>query len=201
MPGLPRIAALIGFALCLPCWQNLSAQGLEDRRVGLDLGYTFVDGPDVSTGSSRIGYSGGHLGVYVTQTRWLRWTGDVTVTENGGILGAAKLYALAGPEFTKRLEGATFFGHALFGYGDTEGSGFFSPHRSGFAMGFGGGVDVKLNSRFSLRAIEVDYLPGRFTGPPYVSIFASPPGPKITTWENNVRVAAGIILKFGHKPS
>jgi hypothetical protein len=175
----------------------LLGQGLEDRRVGLFAGYTFADAANPSDLDSRVGFSGVHIGIYVAQTRWLRWTGDIMGGINSGVLGQNIVYGFGGPEFTKRTGAATFFGHALFGHGEVDG-GLFSADKGGFAMAFGGGVDVKLNSRFNLRVVQLDYLPSRFEGQAE-SIFG-PTGPLVISWDSNLRVSAGIVLKFGHNP-
>jgi hypothetical protein len=56
---------------------------------------------------------------------------------------------------------------------------------NGFAAQFGGGIDYKLSPRFALRAVEVAWdrttLPNATVGV-----------------EDNVRVGAGIVYKFGH---
>jgi hypothetical protein len=193
---LPRGAAL-ALLLCAPLGQHLFAQGLDDRRVGLFVGYTYIDAENPNNLNSRLGFDGGQIGLYVAQTPWLRWTGDFAAGANAGILGPTIYYGLAGPEFTKRTGRATFFAHALFGYGEEDG-GLIAFKRSGFGMAFGGGVDAKLNSRFSLRAIQVDYLPSRFGG--QTEALFGTAGPFITSWQNNLRVSTSIVVKFGHNP-
>jgi hypothetical protein len=192
-PGL----TLSGILLVATLGQGLLAQGLEDRRVGVFAEYTFADAQDPSYLHSRLAFNGGGVGFYVAQTRWLRWTGDFTF--GGGILGPTIVYGFAGPEFTWRTGRATFFGHALFGYGEVDGGLFsFSDDKGGFAMASGGGVDLKLNARFNLRVVQLDYLPSRFGGRAE-SIFGTA-GPLVTSWDNNLRVSTGIVLKFGHNP-
>jgi opacity protein-like surface antigen len=85
----------------------------------------------------------------------------------------AKLFNfLAGPEFKwRKFSRVTPFGHALFGLAHTTGtfstSGAVvtlsrSTTETGFAMAFGGGLDVRILPRFSLRT-SVDYNP-KFVG-------------------------------------
>jgi hypothetical protein len=52
-------------------------------------------------------------------------------------------------------------------------------HTNGFAGAFGGGLDVKLNDKLDIRAIQVDYNPVRLNG--------------VTT--NNLRFGVGIVIK------
>ncbi|MBV9216699.1 MAG: hypothetical protein JO053_11030, partial [Acidobacteria bacterium] len=59
---------------------------------------------------------------------------------------------------------------ASFGRGD---------HSSGLAMAFGGGIDVRLNNKVDIRAIQVDYNPVRLNG----------------INENNLRIGVGIVIK------
>lgn len=55
----------------------------------------------------------------------------------------------------------------------------------GFAFAVGGGFDIPLSKRISIRPAEVDYLPTRFTNQ-----FAN-------NTQNNLRYSAGIVLTFG----
>ena len=49
-------------------------------------------------------------------------------------------------------------------------------------MGFGGGVDVSAGDRLSIRVVQADWLPSRFSG----------------TWiKNNVRFGFGVVYKIG----
>jgi opacity protein-like surface antigen len=52
-----------------------------------------------------------------------------------------------------------------------------------FGLFGGGGVDVKLNDRISLRVIDVDYVMTRFS----------------SARQDNVRISAGFVFRFGHK--
>ncbi|MEJ2247690.1 MAG: hypothetical protein P8Y80_16680 [Acidobacteriota bacterium] len=82
-----------------------------------------------------------------------------------------------GPRFSLRGEKATVFGQALFG-GATLGGGGESIN--GFAMGFGGGVDVNVSERLAVRVVQFDWIPTRFEG----------------EWNNNtVRFGFGIVIK------
>jgi hypothetical protein len=188
------------FALCALFAQGLPGQGLDDRRVGLFFDYTVGNAQDPGNLSGRLSFGeGGGMGVYVALTKWLRWDADLTVTGNDGIFGEGMVYGFTGPEFTKRVGRTTLFAHALFGAGETQDNGVFAPFRSGFAMAYGGGGDVRLNSRLSLRAIQVDALPSHFSGRTGFDLFG-PLTPEVTNWATNLRVSFGLIVKFGHNP-
>lgn len=84
---------------------------------------------------------------------------------------------LFGPRVNLRSEKATVFGHALFGGANI---GVAGGSENGFAMGFGGGIDVNVNDRVGVRVIQFDWIPSRFEG----------------VWVNdNVRFGFGIVLK------
>jgi len=51
--------------------------------------------------------------------------------------------------------------------------------RTGFAGAFGGGIDVRLNNKFDVRAIQIDYNPMRFDG----------------QTQHNVRFGVGLVIK------
>jgi hypothetical protein len=67
-------------------------------------------------------------------------------------------------------------------------SGGISAGENAFSMAIGGGVDVPFSRRFSIRVIQADYLLTRFDG-----------NNGTAATQNNVRVSAGIIFRFGSK--
>lgn len=197
---MPKQAARIGGVLLGIlalgfCQQDARAQGLEDRPVGIFLGYTNTAVDDAASTGRRLYDHGLDFGVYVRQNRWLRWRADVSA--GGSILGPGDDYELGGPEFTARRGPFVFFAHALFGRGGV-GSGLLTPGRDGFAMAYGGGLDLRISSWFGLRLIEADYLPSHLSSPASVGFFG-PPGPAVTAWYNNARLTFGIVFKVGKK--
>jgi len=68
---------------------------------------------------------------------------------------------LGGPRFHVRREKTTLFAHALLG-GVTAGS--ISSSVSGFAMGYGGGVDMVANDKMSVRLVQFDWIPTHIGG-------------------------------------
>jgi len=105
------------------------------------------------------------------------------------------------------------FGHALFGVAvqkvDVDspqlpaifGISDFHANETSFAMAFGGGIDIKLNHRFDIRAAQVDWniinrgdqqtgivlapTPNQVVGTPFVI-----PG----TRQDNLRLSVGIVI-------
>ncbi len=127
--------------------------------------------------------------------------GDLSRTVfSGGTRGGTfrMLQVFVGPRFTKRMEGFAVFVHALPGFAQQRDtimstSFFFPPSTTtstsyGFAVALGGGVDVNLGKRLAIRAVQVDYLPTRFSTPSF------------SNFRSNVRVGVGVVLKFGGSP-
>lgn len=103
---------------------------------------------------------------------------------------------LFGPRLTRRTSRVTAFGHALFGANRTRISKILLPGggsitvagqpEQDFAMAFGGGLDINVGRRFSLRAIQADYLPVR-----------ARPGPGSSFWVSHLRLQTGAVVKLG----
>ncbi len=85
---------------------------------------------------------------------------------------------MAGPQFNSRTEKANVFFHGLFGGATLRGEG---ASENGFALGVGGGVDVKISDRVAFRVFQVDYLPTHI----------------LQAWEHNFRLGVGIVFKSG----
>ncbi|HYK90686.1 MAG TPA: hypothetical protein VE398_18080 [Acidobacteriota bacterium] len=103
---------------------------------------------------------------------------------------------LFGPQITWRTGRFNASVHALAGMAHFSSSeiplhpepGFPAPQplpgiaETHFAAGLGGAVDVSVNKRVAIRAFQLDYIPVR-THP----------------WTHNVRVQAGLVLRFGFR--
>lgn len=90
---------------------------------------------------------------------------------------------LFGPRYNLRMEKFTPFAHALFGLNHVNPESYDSVQNN-FAMAFGGGVDVNINDRISLRPAQLDYMTTRVVG---------------ADWSNNFRFSAGVVFKFGKR--
>ncbi|MGH9378770.1 MAG: outer membrane beta-barrel protein [Terriglobia bacterium] len=101
---------------------------------------------------------------------------------------------LFGPHFTyRRNPWVNPFAHVLVGFtrGDANGPFFTVINRSAFTFGVGGGVDIKIWRILWLRPIQADYLRESFPGDP------NPPFPFSHGLENNLRLSAGVVIRFG----
>mgnify|MGYP001106952547 CR=1 FL=1 len=94
-----------------------------------------------------------------------------------GVTGHAYEF-LFGPRFNYRTEKANVFVHGLFG-GVTIGAA--GESENGFAMGIGGGVDVKVSDHVAFRVMQVDYIPS------HIAEF----------WQHNLRLGVGIVFTSG----
>jgi peptidoglycan-associated lipoprotein len=96
----------------------------------------------------------------------------------------------AGPRIKFPAKKMRIFGQALFGV--AHGSGTQFPQSSSntllhsansFALDLGGGVDLPLSRRLSLRFLQADY------------VRTSLPN-NVNNWQNNLRLSAGLTLRF-----
>jgi len=91
---------------------------------------------------------------------------------------------LVGPRFTARGSRFEAFAHALVGGIKRKVEDFDSD--VDFALGAGGGVDLKVGNNFGVRLFQVDYIPFRdrdlFTGE--------------KEWRHNARIGAGVTFRF-----
>ncbi len=93
---------------------------------------------------------------------------------------------LIGPQYSWRKEKSKFFVHVLFGKGQNTVN-IKTQTRNGFesvgrAVAVGGGYDLDLTPRFTLRAVQADYLNTHTFG----------------LSQNDIRVSTGLVFHFGH---
>ena len=114
---------------------------------------------------------------------------------NSNDVGLKSMHSfMAGPQIRLTPVSAKFvpFVRALFGlshirFGDIEENSEGQLNQNGFAMALGGGVDLNLNNRISIRPAQFEYVTGRFE--------------TVGTSEfiNFARFAAGVVIKFGER--
>lgn len=102
----------------------------------------------------------------------------------GPNIGFSTFNFLVGPRVTARGDRVEGFAHALVGGISRKLEDFDSD--VDFALGAGGGVDLKVGQSFAVRLLQVDYIPFRdrdlFTGE--------------KEWRHNVRIGAGVTFRF-----
>jgi opacity protein-like surface antigen len=154
-----------------------------------------VNGARVDFVSQREGYNGfevefnqnvtAHVGLVASFSGTYNRTDFVDRVSGRTFSARESRYSLlAGPRYNWRTSSVTPFAHALFGISNIRAK-FDNPtctaprSRTGFAMAFGGGLDVHASERIDVRAIQVDYLPTFFDG----------------KRQDNIRASAGIKIK------
>jgi hypothetical protein len=141
---------------------------------------------------SNINLQGWNGSVAVNLNDWLGVVGDVSgvYATKPGISGTLALHTFTfGPQVTYRKEKRTApFMHFLLG--GTRANDIFSamillPARANttFTMTLGGGMDVRINDRFSIRAGQLDWLQTKFRN----------------SRQSNYRFSTGLVFRFGKK--
>ena len=182
------VVSLLGLLSFFGC----TAYAQEKSTFDVFAGYSYLRERPSSGTSNDFSLNGGSAQFDYNFNNWLSGVADIGAYHNGSILGTGKDSTLTtylfGPRVSYRHFGRiTPFGEVLFG-GAHAGDNLFGPATSsqnGFAMAVGAGVDYRLNKRFSIRPLKVDYLLTRF----------SEPG-RSTQNQNNVRASAGVVFHF-----
>ena len=203
----------VGF-ICL-----LTAAGFAQEYPKIELagGYSYMNfHPSIPQFTSQNFNGGGGAFVY-NATSWLGikadfmgyavGTGWTNKLKDLGYTGSASgnLFTYQfGPQIKKHTGKFQPFGEALFGaahsnayatlvhcvenQGCTTGSG--NGSNNGFAMQYGGGLDIPLTKTIQIRPVEVDYLYTHFGSNHVAGASAS---------QNNFKYVAGVNFTFGNK--
>jgi len=187
----------------------------ETPKVEWVLGYSFWRAMPTST-SNRMGYlHGGSTSVAYNFTRNIGLVADfggyantrLTLINPAGDQtfhsdGSAYTYML-GPRFSHRGDRFTPFAEVLFGLAHARqvtisgcsGLASCTPlgSENAFATMAGAGFDIQISHRFTLRPLAADFLFTRFKDP------FSASGTE-RAWQSNVRLSAGLMLRFGGNP-
>jgi outer membrane immunogenic protein len=172
-----------------------AAYAQETPKFDVFAGYSYVrENPGPRSGDS-FSLNGGSASVTYHIKDWVSGVADFGGYHNGDILGSRASGTLStylfGPRFTYRsYHRITPFAETLFGVAHADGSiaggGPAIPGtRTAFGMAIGGGADYRINNRFSLRPLQVDYLLTRFN-----EGAANPQN------QNNLRASTGILIHF-----
>ena len=86
-----------------------------------------------------------------------------------------------GPQFLYPRGKTTFFGHALFGRGESSLRVASGLRDTGLVIQFGGGIDRDISSRFAIRIIQADYV--------HTHLFQQAQG--------NLRFSTGLVFHWG----
>ena len=168
------------------------AQEVPKAEVGGNYTYLRLDAGNIGT----LDCHGGGGSATYNLTSYLGVAAEVAgckVTGVPSVVSASAVSYLFGPRLTYRGYGRLEpFGEFLFGGVHTSASatGFPSVTDNTFAFALGGGADYKLSDRFAIRLVQADYL--------YTNFYRrNPSGIGTSTHQNNARIQAGIIFRFG----
>jgi outer membrane immunogenic protein len=188
------------FVVCLLALISLPAVSLfgspayaqDTPKFDVFAGYSYVRENPSTSGVDGFNLHGGSASIAYNANHWLSGVADFGGYHSNNILGTGVDGTLStylfGPRISyDRDSRITPFGQVLFGVAHIGGSNglAFSTSNNSFAMTVGGGVDVKISRRFSIRPAQVDYLLTRFnefgTG---------------AQTQNNLRVSTGVVFHF-----
>jgi opacity protein-like surface antigen len=151
------------------CGTSARAQDAPKGEVFAGYSYSSYD----DSGIDRIDGQGWHLAATGNVNRWFGIEGDASGHYQDG---RSVHYLQGGARFTYRGERASPYAHALMGatFVDAIGNG------TDWVFTVGGGVDVKVNDRVSIRAVQVDYTPTLL----------------LDGLRHNARVSTGVVFTF-----
>jgi outer membrane immunogenic protein len=187
---IPILALLLPVA-AMQATPAAAAQNIPTAEVALTYNWVHSNAPPKDCGCFSMNGGSGSFAYNFTR----KWSvvGEASAESNGNVnstgLGLTLADFLAGGRYTLRNHSRLQpFGQVLLGAAHTSGS--LSPDQIGFgaatsfATTAGGGVDVNLSPRIALRAIEADYF-----------LTLLPNG--TSDRQNNLRLSAGIVFRFG----
>lgn len=194
--NIRRYATVLAATLAWWCWLAKPARAQEAPALvpqfEVSGAYSYIRAnPANSNGGFNL--NGGSASLSYNFTDRYAAVGEFGAGQFSGLpsgLSSTMYTYLFGPRVSFRKSSrVTPFAQALLGGGRLTGSSSgVNAGENGFAMALGGGVDVSLGSHFAIRAVQADYLLTRF---------ASVAGASAT--QNNVRVSAGLIFRFGSR--
>ncbi len=159
----------------------------------ISLGYNYVGANSPPGGSYNFNLNGGYISGSYGLKPWLSVAGTFTGGQSTKISTLGQdltlMTFMGGPRFLHPMHRFTPFAEALFGGAHASNSYFphgtsFSPTATSWALAAGGGLDIALTHRFSVRAINAEYLRTSF-----------PNG--VNDEQNQLMLSAGIVFHFG----
>lgn len=213
-PILPVLLVLLMTLVALPSFAQ------DTPRAELFLGYSALItssdealvkyGPTTVKVNRETGFvNGWNASLGVNANSWLGFVGDFsgnygpidyrgTVGANNVIFGTrARIHQyLVGPQFSGRSDSTRIFVRALIGAvtkreSVTLGGEYIEDTDTGFAIGAGGGLDVRISDRLAWRAFQADYFWYRF-GQPKLIVNGNQTSNSIT--QSNFRISTGLVF-------
>ncbi len=200
--------------LCIAFLLGVTAWAQDVPTVEIPIGFSFINvhpnlAPitsfNVFGGGGQVDFNfGNYFGIKADLMGYTQGSGLRNDLERHGFVGSANgnLFTyMFGPQIKKHTGVFQPFGEALFGAAHTNAYATIlteegrilngSGDNNGFAMAFGGGLDIKVARHVALRPVEVDYLYTRFTANHVANYTAN---------QNNFRYVGGFDFMFGGAP-
>jgi outer membrane protein OmpA-like peptidoglycan-associated protein len=165
---------------------------VDATRWDLSVGYSNIRANAPPGQCQCFDLNGGFVFGSFHVNEWLRIAGEFTGSHSGDISPLGQGLTLTtftgGPQVSHRFGRFTPYGEVLVG-GAHGGDSYFpapnsvSQSASSFAFSTGGGLDFRLNPRFSVRALDLQYLRTSF-----------PNGEN--NEQNHLTMGAGLVIKF-----
>ncbi len=174
-----------------------SAKADDDPKFDIFAGYSYLRNNPSPNGLGSFGLNGGSAEIAYKFKPWLSAVANFGGYTNSNLFNSGsnsnEYTYLFGPRVSFHHIGRVHpFVEALFGVAHGNDNLFATVNsRNAFATALGGGFDFRLNHRFSLRPLELDYLPTRF-----------PEGTIGRETQNNMRVSTELFFtskRFGKK--
>jgi len=146
-------------------------QAQETPKAEVFAGYSYTAFNDA--GVDHLDGQGWHIAATGNVNRWFGFEGDASGHYEDG---KSVHYLQGGVRFTARGDRVTPFAHALTGVNFVDA---FSDGMD-WVMTVGGGVDIKVNDKVSIRAIQADYTPTLF----------------LDGVNHNARLSTGVVFTF-----
>jgi opacity protein-like surface antigen len=190
-------ATLLGSLVIFSAAATAQEVPTPTAELGFSYSYTRVNpGGPISSANANGGYGYAEYNF----NRVFGMVAELGANYTGGagktLAGNTTFQYLFGPRFNWRRSRFTPYVQTLFG-GERFSNGF-NPNsttprlltsQNNFAAAFGGGVDVNLSNRFTVKPIQLEYLMAQ----------ASTGAGNLNFVQNNLRYSAGVVLRFGAK--
>ena len=155
------------------------ASAQQTPRIAVEAGYSFMrfDSPTIGFADySNLQGANGSLTYNLTPSFGV-------TAEVGGEYGQHLQVAgwMVGPQVYHHFLGANFFAHGLYGQAQTRVDIGSAVTNTGRALAGGGGIDIPISTRFSIRAIQADFINTQ----------------TFSVSQNNLRFSAGLVFRWG----
>jgi len=187
------VAALLGSLAAEGQQTVLATQSFDAPRIDIAAGYRLIDANAPPAECGCFTANGGFLGAQYNLSSRLGMVGEVGTVRASRISALGQNLALTtflgGPRITLAGRRMSPFGEFLLG-GAHAGDSYFpngssgSSNASTFAYSAGGGLDLNLNSRYSVRLFDASFLRTSF-----------PNGASGT--QRQLQINAGVVMHFG----